>query len=153
MICNNANALLALAEKALNQLSEEELSWFENLSEEAELTAENLSESLISIANIFANENFIGKPDDWQLAQLLFGLSDHAINISAMMQVASQAEYIRQKKRGISVDLPEEYRVYLEAVSGAKGISTEVFAASLIKSALDEIRLKSDFQAKSAPKN
>ena len=82
-----------------DSLSTGQLESLGNLVLRAESDADSLSRTLMAFGSVLLNEDTSYHPTDEQLAQVFFTLSSNAANISAMISVGADAEYIANKRK------------------------------------------------------
>lgn len=156
MTCHISQAAVKLFERQKDHLTAEELQEYSNLIDTAQFTAEGIAEMLTTHATLLAADDSNG-PSDWQLSQILYTVADQARNISALLQVGTEAEYLARKKSVIEVELSGNERATLESLAEKSGLCAETFAGSLILLGLrdmlkEEERPKTRSKA-SEPKN
>lgn len=137
MAANISKTAIELFELHKENLSVEQLESYQNLSDMAEVTADSLAEQLSIYAGVLANDD-LSRPGDWALSQILYGLADQARNVSALLRVGLEAEYLAKKKSKIEIELSGKERATLEALAERVGLSAETYAGCLILSALTE---------------
>lgn len=102
MIANLSNALTAMFEDAEEHLSDKTLELLQGLTGlDGYLDAQsrNLSETLNTLALLMASEENMHKPGDEELAYVLWGISEQAANIGAMIHVSGSAAYQLEKRQ------------------------------------------------------
>lgn len=104
MICDTSNALLQLFTYAKNTMPADKLSWLTNLSEHSEMEAANIAATLRTLADLMASDNENAQPHGDQLARILWGLSAQADNVSALIHISAEAEFLVNGKRSSSPD-------------------------------------------------
>ena len=99
-----SNGFFALWEKSVNSLTKEELEWFAQFTDEAELAGKNLSGVLNGLGCLIGSDDNTGSfQDQGAVSELLFNLSHQIDTINGMIQIGSSAEHRLRH--------PERYKV------------------------------------------
>lgn len=143
MTCHISEATIKLFERASDEMSAKELDEYSNLIDTAQFTADGIAAMLTVHANLLASDDANG-PDDWQLSQILYAIADQARNISGLLQIGLEAEYLARKKSVIEVELSENERAILNTLAEKSGLHAETFAGSLILLGLRDMLKEED---------
>jgi hypothetical protein len=90
---NTANALRKLWESAADQLTPDELKWFSNLEEFAQVEIDNVSVALRETSSLLYNVDKDAAPDSEKLSDMLYSFSHQVDTIAKIFEIASSAEY------------------------------------------------------------
>lgn len=96
---NAANAIRELFEHCHDTLSIECLEWLGNLDNAAEQEATNIAATLDGLAGLLAKDDNPARPDDSELALMLWGLASCARTVAVLVDVSGEAAHLASKKK------------------------------------------------------
>lgn len=111
-VCTPSTALLELYEHASKTLPADKLEWLGNLAVHAELDAKNLSSTLAALASSI--ESVTSWASNEELQNILFGLSNQAALVAAVVYIASDAEETARERKGNSAEQRRQPRSLTE---------------------------------------
>jgi hypothetical protein len=94
-----AHAIRKLFEHSQDSLSIESLEWLGNISEAAELEADNIAATLNILALLFSNADKGNLPDAHSMAMMLDGFGDRLDMVSNLINISGEARFTADRKR------------------------------------------------------
>ncbi len=94
-----AHAIRKLFEHSQDTLSIESLEWLGNISEAAELEADNIAATLNILALLFSNADHGILPDAHRMAMMLDGFSERMDMVSNLINISGEARFTADRKR------------------------------------------------------
>ena len=89
-----ANALYLAFDHCRDGLPPEQLRWLADCETLAQVETRNISETLMALAAIYDSSDVLAKPEDAQLAGVLYGLAGRLDTMDALLVIANEADSI-----------------------------------------------------------